>query len=63
MSGNLIEYTLFMLEKYGQEVIDELKAAKNASKELSYERLGIKDYENIYLKYKELNKKSSAIPF
>lgn len=55
LSGNLIKYTLYMLNKYGQETIDELYELKNASKRLDYQALGIKDYEALYLKYKALN--------
>jgi len=46
-----------MQKQYGQAVIDELFALKNADKELGYQNMGTKDYEKIAEKYKALNSK------
>ena len=59
LSGNLIKYTLYMQKQYGQAVIDELFALKNADKELGYQNMGTKDYEEIAEKYRELNRSAS----
>ena len=39
LSGNLTEYTLFMLDKYGRKVIDELRVLKNQVKKFSRKEL------------------------
>ncbi len=47
-SGNIINYYPFMLETYGQEVIDELKANKH--KETKYSELDFLDIEKEFLR-------------
>lgn len=53
LSGNMIEYTLFMLETYGQDVVDELKQPhknfiwkrEDLEEKLEYYKVKVKELE------------------
>lgn len=46
LKGNPRKYQAFMLQKYGQKVIDELDALSNTTKQFTYDELI--DLKNLY---------------
>ena len=48
--GNLLPYYDFMEEKFGKEIIAELRMLARVPKQMKHH-----DYEELYLKYKSLN--------
>ena len=55
LSGNLNVYTLFMIDKYGRELVEEFLYLKNHRDELNKDKPTEAWYREIEAKYKKLN--------
>ena len=62
LSGNKVEYTLYMQKRYGQEVVDELRQLRKTEKKYLRHELEdmIADFKERLKKYKHLTERKTS---